>query len=234
MLMLRRQVVTDLLARANQLEKTAKTIRDGAGDQQAIERTKTAVDKLRAAVIELGARLKTRRALDEVVPAHDGMSDPELRAPLSDLSAFVAARGRPTPQKIQAATDKVKHHAAVLDQDARTRWQSWTASSIQGIPRHKAAALSQPDRLRIEGLIRNLEIAARKEPNSSVVEEFRYYLRSVHEDLEKVELSGAILAVLERFATPDGIPLSDLTDDEIATLRSDPAIAVQFVVRRQV
>lgn len=222
----------DLLARANLLEKTAKTIRDGAGNEQTIERTKTAVDKLRVAVMDLDARLHTRRALDQVDPAQGATLD--LRAPLNDLSTFVAARGRPTPQKIQASTDKVKHLAAVIDQDTRARWQSWTTSSIQGIPRHKAAALPQDDRVRVEALIRNLETAARREPTAGAVDEFRYYLRSVHEDLEQVELDGAILGVLERFTTANGILLSDLSDEEISTLRSDAAIAAQFVVRRQV
>jgi hypothetical protein len=220
------------MSRAHRLEKLAKAFRDDEGDKQTIERVKTALDRLSDALRELDAELKTRRALD-----HSGVPrqiELELSGPFNDLRNFVANRGRPSPQRLQATTRSVGQQTARLAPDSRSRWGMWVAAELEKLPRHKAAALSLGERQHVDARIKELEALAKRIPNQALVDTFRYHLRQVHEDLGQVSLDESILEVLERFMAPEGVPLTTLSDMEIAVLRSVPEIAAQFVIRRQV
>ncbi|QCO97301.1 hypothetical protein FCN77_05685 [Arthrobacter sp. 24S4-2] len=222
----------DLLARANRLEKLAKLAQDSEGDKQNLERVKLAADKLSATLEKLGQELATRRALDGVgVPRE---FEPDIVSVFVTLRDFIGARGRPTPERIQRANTIVTRQIDELGTDDRDRWVKWTTSELDGLPEHKATALSHQDRFRVAGFIRELRASSRRPPSVEQVSAFKSLLRLVGEELGEIELSGPILRVLERFASADGVALKELTDADIAALRSDSSIEAQFVVRRQV
>ncbi|MGG6380644.1 hypothetical protein [Paenarthrobacter sp. NEAU-H11] len=222
----------DLISRANRLEKLAKIASDSQGDKQNIERIKTSLEKLTVSIRDLDDQLKTRRALDQLdVPRG---AEPDLIGPLQELRTFIASRGRPSPQKLQGATGRVSQQITVLEGDSRVRWASWTQAELEHLPQHKAAALSPQGRQRVYNSIRELESLAKRIPTQALTTTFRHLLRQVHEDLGEVSLSDAVLEVLKRFSSAEGVPLTELSDADIVTLRSDPEIAAQFVVRRQV
>lgn len=222
----------DLISRANRLEKLAKIASDSQGDKQNIERIKTSLEKLTASIRDLDDQLKTRRALDQLdVPRG---AEPDLLGPHQELRTFIASRGRPSPQKLQGATSRVSQQIAALEGDSRVRWASWTQEELVDLPQHKAAALSPQGRQRVYNSIRELESLAKRSPTPALTITFRHLLRQVHEDLGQVSLSNAVLEVLKRFSSAEGVPLTELSDADIVTLRSDPEIAAQFVLRRQV
>lgn len=224
-------MTTDLLSRAHRLEKLAKAARDNEGDKQTIERTKTALDKLSMAIQELDTQLKTRRALDRLgMPRRE---IPDLSGPLDELRDFVVSRGRPSPQKLQGATNRVSQQVALIERESVSRWELWTSGELEKLPVHKVAALSTEERQRVQTSLRELALLSKRAPNEAVASTFGHHLRRVQEDLRQVSLGGPILDVLERFASPSGVSLAELSDDEISALRSVPEIAVQFIVRRQ-
>lgn len=222
---------TDLLSRANQLERLAKTAKDTAGDQQEIGRLKTAIGSLSRALAELETQLAVRRAMERVdSPRADGLG---LDAPLGELRKFIETRGRPTPRRLHGATQKVYQQAKELEEQNQLWWDTWATGELSKIERHKVAALSLADRVSTEIRIRELVSAARKPPTPSMISIFAYNWKQVQADLDRVDLSLPVLEVLARFESPSGVRLADLSDDEIKTLRSETTLAEQFVVRRQ-
>ena len=71
------------------------------------------------------------------------------------------------------------------------------------------------------------------ETTPSAVSIFEYNLKQVRALLDQVDLPDQVLKVLVRFDTSGGVRLSDLSNEELAILRSDASIAAQFSVRRQ-
>lgn len=222
---------TDLMSRANRLEKLAKSVSDSQDDKQNIERIKTSLDKLTATIRDLDIQLKTRRALDQLDEPRQ--TEPDLLGPFQELSTFIASRGRPSPQKLQGTTSRVAQQITAIEGDSRERWVSWTLRELEHLPQHKAAALSAHGRQRVYSNIKELESLARRVPTEALTATFRHLLRQVHEDLGQVSLSDGVLEVLKRFSSAEGVPLTELSDADIVMLRSDPEIAAQFVVRRQ-
>lgn len=222
---------TDLESRANELEKLAKALSADVVNQQEVARTKTAIESLTGALAKLDSQLASRQSLDRVDPS--GASALDLSAPLTDLAKYHSTRGRPAPQRIDAARGKVNQQVSELERSTRERWEAFTATELSGIERHRVAALPPADRTVAENRIRELESAARRPPVPSAVATFEYNLRQVRAELDQVDLPADVLRVLARFDGPGGVRLSELSDDELATLRSDASIAAQFSVRRQ-
>lgn len=228
--------MSDLITRANRLEKLAKAARDKEGDQAEVERLKVALDSLGVILSALEADLKTRLALDDLDAP--GRIDIDLYTPHSELQTFLASRGRPTTQRIQSAGRRVNDQVEKLREESRVRWEDWSRNAIAGIPRHKVTALPPGDRPRVQTAIEQLDDAvkkaARSTPSGDQITIFRLTLRRVLEDLGQIEVDEAVLRVLERFTSPVGVPLVEITDHELDILRSNSSIADQFVVRRQV
>jgi len=222
---------TDLESRANELEKLAKALSAEAVNQQEIGRIKTALTSLTGTLAQLQSQLAARTSLDHLDPS--GAQPLDLGAPLTDLAKYNSTRGRPAPQRIHAAAQKVNQQVAELERSTRERWQAWTAAELNRIERHRVAALSGDDRTATESRIRDLELAAKRPPSPSAVAMFEYNLRQVRAELDQVDLPDQVLKLLERFESPGGVRLSELSDEELATLRSDASIAAQFSVRRQ-
>lgn len=229
-------MTSELIARANRLEKLAKTARDREGDQAEIERLKLATDKLGLTLTVLEGELRTRSALDLLQT--QGRMDLQIETPWIELKSFVETRGRPTTQRVQAATRKVSDQIEALRSESQTRWLQWSADNAASVPRHKVTAMPPSDRVRVEGILRELDDAVRKAsraaPTADAISIFRFQLQRVLEELGQIDLDGAVLSVLERFTSPNGVPLLEITDAELDILRSNPSIAGQFVVRRQV
>lgn len=222
---------TDLQSRANELEKLAKALSAEAVNQQEVARINTAIASLTGTLAELETQLAARKSMDRVDPS--GAQPIDLGAPLTDLAKYNSTRGRPAPQRIHAAAQKVNQQVSDLERSNRERWQAWTAAELNRIQRHRVAALVPVDRTATENRIRDLESAAKRPPSPSAVGTFEYNLRQVRAELDQVDLPDRVLKLLERFESPGGVRLSELSDEELATLRSDASISAQFSVRRQ-
>lgn len=222
----------ELLARANRLERLAKLAQDSESDKQNLERVKLAVDKLSGTVDKLGSVLATRRALDNLhVPREITVDIASVFVSLRDA---IGARGRPKPERLHRVNATVIRQIEELEEDSRSRWIKWSTHALNELPKHKVAALPQQDRARVERNVRSLEGMMRLQPSVTQVSAFNSLHRLVNEELGEIELSGPVLHVLERFTSPTGLALGELTDADIAALRSDPSIEAQFVIRRQV
>lgn len=221
----------DLESRANELERLAKALNADVVNQQETARITTAIESLTGALAKLESQLANRQAMDRVDPS--GAQVVDLRVPLTDLAKFCATRGRPTPQRIHAATQKVNQQVSDLESSTRGRWEAWAAGQLSRIERHRIAALPPTDRTAAETRIADLASAAKRPPTPSAISIFEYNLKRVRADLDRVDLPDQVLKVLVRFDTSGGVRLSDLSDDELAILRSDASIAAQFSVRRQ-
>ena len=228
--------MSELVARANRLEKLAKTARDREGDQAEIERLKLAADKLNLTLTELEGELQTRSALDLIETQR--RIDIQVETPWAELKSFVETRGRPTTKRLQAATRRVSDQIDALRAESQTRWSQWSADKATALPRHKVTGMAPADRVRVESNLRELDDAVRKAsrsaPTAGAITIFRFQLQRVLEELGQIDLDEAVLNVLERFTSPDGVALLEITDAELDVLRSNPSIADQFVVRRQV
>lgn len=228
--------MSELIERANRLEKLAKAARDREGDQADIERLKLAIDKLGSTLSALEAELKTRVALDPL--QEHGRVDVKVDMPWSELKNFVETRGRPTPQRVQSATRRVNEQIEVLHAESQGRWAEWSAKEVAEIPRHKVTAMPPDERARVGGILRELDDAvkkaARTAPTADAIRIFRFQAQRVREELGQIDLDESVMKVLERFTSAEGIALLDITDAELDVLRSNQSIADQFVVRRQV
>ncbi|TFV95399.1 hypothetical protein [Orlajensenia leifsoniae] len=228
--------MSELIARANRLEKLAKAARDKEGDQAEIERLKFAVDKLSLTLNDLEGELLTRSALDPLQAR--GRIDLKVETPWAELKSFVETRGRPTLQRLQAANRKVSDQVDALRGESQSRWAEWATSEVRQLPRHLVTAMPSTERVRVETIIRELDDAVRKAarsaPTADGIRIFGFQVQRVREELGQIDLDESVLKVLERFTSPDGVPLLEITDAELDILRSNPAIAGQFVVRRQV
>ncbi|WP_130353759.1 hypothetical protein [Agromyces ramosus] len=228
--------MSDLLTRANSLERLAKAARDKEGDQAEIEKLKLALDGLSTALTVLEEELKTRRVLDSLDAPR--LIQIDLQTAHSELRDFVATRGRPTTQRIQSASRRTNEQSARLREESKSRWEAWSRTALDAVPRHKVSALAPDDRSRVGAVIGELDEAVRKAgraaPSVDQIKIFRLHLQRALTDLGQIEVEERVLRVLERFTSTGGVPLLDITDDELDILRSNPSIADQFVVRRQV
>lgn len=221
----------DLLARANRLERLAKLAQDSEGDKLNLERVKLATDKLSNTLDQLSGVLAARHSLDELgVPR---AIEPDVTAVYLSLRDFITARGRPKPDRLQRANTAVARQIDEIETDSRSRWTNWTGAALKALPAHKTAALPEQDRLRVDRQIRSLEATARLMPSVTQISTFKSVLWMINEELGEIELSEPVLRVLELFTSGASVALSDISDADIAALRSDPSVEAQFVIRRQ-
>lgn len=221
----------NLLATANRLERLAKLAQDSEGDKLQIERVKLATDKLSNTLEQLGNVLAARRSLDELgIPRG---TESEVSLVYMSLRDFVAARGRPKPDRLQRANTAVERQIAEISADSRARWGSWTANALKALPTHKTAALPEQARFRVDRQIKTLEASVRLTPNVAQISTFKSLLWTINEELGEIELSEPVLRVLELFTSGASVALRDVSDADIAALRSDPSVEAQFLVRRQ-
>lgn len=225
------EVVSDvsLAIRAKRLAALARAKSQDEQKSQDQSQIETALDKLDSELAELSAVLTTHKKLKAVGALVDNPGD--LAKPAARLREQIQTIGRPTPQYLVARTRDVTAARTSIAANNLQAWRNWAEHSIESLPLKLMPRLSitiKPTTdLHVSKLQRLTKSAS--PPTAIKVSEFVQSLEYVRKNLAGVE-GSAVDAVLARLVRGP-IRLSDLDDEEIALLRSEPSIAQQLFVQ---
>lgn len=217
-----------LAIKARRLSALARAKSQDEQESQGQVQIETSLDRLDAALAGLSSALATYKKLKAVGAP---VNDPEdLLRPPARLREHLETIGRPTPQFLNARTrDALSARTAVASENLRA-WRTWADTAVETLPLNLLPRLSITIRSATESRVSKMRKLAATAPTApSDVSEFVMLREHVREDLSDVQ-GSAVDAVLARL-TNGRIRLADLSDDEIALLRSEPSIASQLFVQ---
>ncbi|UQX87635.1 hypothetical protein M6D93_15190 [Jatrophihabitans telluris] len=215
-----------LMLRAKRLASLARAKRDDEGASQDQSQTQTALNKLDAELTGFASALVVHRAL---TAAHVPVATPtELEKPAKALRDRVASQGRPTAQYLNARVREVAGIRAQIAQSDQAAWREWAETQLRALPLALLPRLG-PNQAQVKERIRKLQLSAAAAPTKSDIALFRLNLDHVQDILADIEESGDLNALLARFSAHRGrLPLSDVTDEEVALIRNEPSLAEQI------
>lgn len=222
-----------VLEKANRLRAVAHTYAEGAKERRDREQAALALKEVEDALDALVIRAEAARAAAEL-----GVPVPELASRvgrgLANLEAKSAGGLLPTKQALQAAKGKLIENRGELESVLGAAWQEWATARVTEVPIAKVAlVVSRMARQSIEDDLRSLRGMTRSIPSAREVESFGRKLKRVHDVLDALEFEEDMVELLARLGTSEGVVLADLTDDELALLRTRGAVADQIVLRRR-
>lgn len=223
---------TSLFTRAKRLQAFARAERSAQEANQDHQRTTLALGKLDVALAELAVALKTYEALQaqgiQLSPL------PALEAPPAELRAHIDSVGRPTPERLTGAVGKVSRATASILGDLDARWRTWSANRLDELPTPRIPRLAPPERRRVETRLASLRTDSRNAPTSASVNQFKLGFEAVSEALDAVTVHSLLEEALSKvMSSSPPVTLADLSDEEIAVLRDDSAVAAQIVLSRR-
>lgn len=219
--------VQSLLSRAKRLTALSRAKSENAKDAHEQGQAETALNNIKAELAKLDSVLGAYRKLHEAgAPVADLL---DLAAPAIRLREHVETTGRPTHQFLNARKTDVSKAASDIAAANQQAWRSWASQEIEKLPLAGLPKLNPSERRQATSRIDSLRKAtAASQVSSSDVTTFRLALSNVAEllaDIETTESDG----VLSRFES-GRILLSLLSDEDLATLRSDEALRDQLYV----
>lgn len=221
-----------VMERATRLRAIAHTYAEGAKERRDREQAAIALKDVEEALDALLLRADAARAA-----AGCGVQLPDVSGIIERGLTNLEAKARdgllPTKQALQAARGKLANNRTELEAALGTAWREWASARIAEVPVGKAALLSDFSRQSVEEDLRSLSSTARALPSAIDVESFSRKLTRVRAALDALESDEGLVELLGRLNAPEGIVLSDLSDDEVALLRQTTAIADQIVLRRR-
>ena len=214
-----------LLTRAKRLTALSRAKSENAKETQEQGQAETATYNLRAELAKLDNVLAAYRKLREAgAPVTDL---PDLAAPARRLRDHVETTGRPTHQFWNTRKTDVSKAATDIAAANQQAWRSWASEEIDKLSLVALPKLTPVDRQRATGTLDTLRSAATtSQVSSSDVTIFLLGLSTVTgllADIGTTESDG----VLGRFEN-GRILLSALSDEDLATLRSDEALEDQL------
>jgi hypothetical protein len=218
-----------VLAKAQTLAAVARTYAEGADEQAQRQQIDVMLTQLEREVAQL------RTAVH--VHAEAGT----LGVPVEDLSAVIAdgldalrtraSQGLPTQQALRSARDKARRGREAVESAVGTAWELWTEQQLSILQVNRAKRLGPQHRLRAEELVRRLRTAASASQVSvSILGQFRRDLEEFRKALASIGSDDPFVPLFDRIRT-ERLTLADLTDDELALLRSDAEAASQIALR---
>ena len=216
-----------LLTRARRLTALSRAKSENAKETQEQGQAETALHNLKAELTKLDNVLAAYRKLREAgAPAPEL---PDLAASARRLRDHLETTGRPTHQFLNARKTDVSKAATDIAATNQQVWRSWASDQIAKLPLAALPKLNPTDRQQATTTLDTLKkSAAASQVSSSEVTTFRLALANVAELLAGIEATESD-TVLSRFES-GRILLSLLSDDELATLRSDEALTDQLYV----
>ncbi|WP_375502624.1 hypothetical protein [uncultured Jatrophihabitans sp.] len=219
--------VQSLLMRAKRLTALSRAKGENAKETQEQGQAETALNNLKAELAKLDNVLAAHRKLREAgAPVADL---PDLTASAQRLRDHVESTGRPTHQFLNARKADVSKAATDIAAANQQAWRSWASDEIANLPLAALPKLNPSDRQQATNTLDTMRrSASASQVSSGDVTTFRLALANVAELLAGVGASESD-GVLSRFETRR-ILLSQLSDEELTTLRSDEALKDQLYV----
>lgn len=215
-----------LMLRAKRLAALGRAKRDDEGASQDQSQTQTALNKLDTELTGLASALVVHRALKATRVPVEAIT--ELDKPATALRDRVASQGRPTAQYLNARVRDVAGLRSQMAENDRAAWRGWAEAQIASLPLALLPRLGV-NQAQVKERIRKLKVSAVAPPTKSDIALFKLNLNQVQDILADVEESGDLNALLARFNSHGGrLPLSEVTDEEVALIRSDPSLAEQI------
>jgi len=211
----------DLLLRAKRLGALARAKRDNEGEAQAQGQVATALHKLNNLLIEMDSNLKVRRALARAgvpVSAIDG-----LERPANALREQVKSVGRPTAQYLTARSGDVTRLRDTMGSANKLAWREWAESQIDALDEESLPPFGDHANQARER-IQMLRQFAGDIPTRAIITLFKVTLDGVRENLAAI-IEAVDPEDLKARIAAGGVTLADLSDEELAELRMDAAIA---------
>ncbi|MEU1427338.1 hypothetical protein ABZ412_09710 [Nocardia sp. NPDC005746] len=204
---------TSLLTRSRRLTALARQRREGAEKIQDVTRTNTALKELDKELTALDASLKLHAFLVGKSIADEVELD--LGKAPRDLRNHIDQVGRPSPQFLNARRKDAQKAREALDASAARSWADWSQAEFGGLPLARIALLGAW-RMSVETAVREMRQAAGKPPTIAGVETFLSKYASVKARFDELGPTAELDEVLAKLPCP----LSDLSDEDIALLRS--------------
>lgn len=216
-----------LLTRAKRLTALSRAKSENARETQEQGKAETALQNLKAQLAKLDNVLAAYRKLREAGAPVAEL--PDLAASARRLRDHIESTGRPTHQFLNARKMDVSKAATDIAATNQQVWRSWASNEIDKLPIAALPKLNPADRRQATSTLDTLKrSAAASQVSSSDVITFRLALANVAELLAGVGTTESD-GVLSRFES-GRILLSLLSDEELATLRSDEALKDQLYV----
>jgi hypothetical protein len=215
-----------LLSRAKRLAAIGRAKRDDEGASQDQSQAQTALNKLDAELSGFAGVLAVHRALRKAGVPVEAVS--ELDKPVTALRERVASQGRPTAQYLNARVRDIASLRSQMSESDKVAWRGWAEAQIASLPQELLPRLGVGQASAKER-IRKLRLVAVAPPNKSDITLFKLSLDHVKDILADVEDAGDLNALLARFNSNGGrLPLSEVTDEELALIRNDASLAEQI------
>ena len=218
-----------VLLLAQRLSADARSVSAASLADNAVSASQGRIAELRVTVAELG---QVRRSLDALRDL--GAVEQNYGSPIEvELGKFEskAAAGLPSPQLINNANRRLQAVLNDCTELLARSWDQWAGHQIDSIPIPKIALLETAERIEVGQHVEQLRSLRRlSKPNSSDISLFkRALVRTLDSLSELPEGDEEVLELVERLSS-GGVQLSDLTTDELSTLRSSPEIARQVTL----
>ncbi|MGY1680618.1 hypothetical protein [Geodermatophilus sp. SYSU D01176] len=216
-----------LYVRAKRLTALSRAKSENAKETQEQGQAETALYNLKAELARLENALGVYRKLREVgAPVTDL---PDLAAPARRLRDHVETTGRPTHQFLNARKTDVSKAATDMAAANQQAWRSWATEEIDKLPLAALPKLNPADRRQAASALDTMKkAAAASQISISEVTIFRVALSNAAELLANIGTTESD-GILSRFQSGQ-ILLSLLSDEDLATLRSDEALKDQLYV----
>lgn len=219
-----------VLDKAMRLQAVARTYAEGAAERREREQAAVALERVEDALALLRQRMNTARAATNA-----GIPLPDVsRTAVDGLANLQKAKGGegvlPSARTLQNAQRKLEGNRKDIDTALAAAWKAWAEQSIGDIPAAKISLTAPADRRIVDDDMAWLRGAARRSPSAEDVRMFRLKHARVCDVLDGVRSDAGIVALMDRITTT-GLLLAELTEDELALLRSDTNASRQIVLR---
>lgn len=214
-----------LAERARRLAALARAKSETEEASQDQVRVQTQLAKLHTELARLKSTLAVRRQLGEVgVPLADL---PDLKTAAQELRDQVSRIGRPTWQYFMGRVKSLTQSTERIAEANAASWQDWSQTQIAALPLALVPRLGF-QRGATEQRVKRLRALAASPPGPGTIKEFRAVLGGVRDELDRVETSS-LDSVLTKF-TNGRVLLADLSDEDLALLRSESVLRDQLYV----
>ncbi|MCH9732746.1 MAG: hypothetical protein K0U84_24305 [Actinomycetia bacterium] len=206
-----------IFTRALELQAEARKRGDSANDTDNALRVATEVENAEKVLSSLRNSLDLVAALRSQDVEIAGM---ELDSGLKNFEKHAGKGGLPSRQAVQSATKKIAEVQQRVSATFGSAWRDWAANTIQQLPTDRLALIGQGRAGPVNQALDAMRSARFQVPtDSSAIAQFVRYRDMVRRELLSVEDPGPHLReVLKQLQ--DGTTLDQLTDDDIAVLRT--------------
>ncbi|NBE85423.1 hypothetical protein [Micromonospora rubida] len=219
-----------VLDKASLFQTQAEAIHAGRSERQEIERIAHRRSELSTALQALDRALTITRgvaALEGIAPFDKAIDDgyEKFRRKFT--------QGNSSNATFKAALTKVQGAAAQREAMAKQAWEAWVGARLDALPSNRDALLSSDERKDVRerrALLAKIRTAL---PTPSDIRAFATTYELLLDTLQQQpELPNELIDILDRLSARSPLMLSDLSDDDIALLRSTP-VAEQIQLRRR-